>query len=325
MKDKKFKVIHWQLQFDFSKPLPKVDKQAAPVVQKPESLECEKGIAYRDQFLKMIGTPKTYHEMTRISRGEIIKWLNRSSTLQGMQPWEEEQIYRDHLGDTIMKVCRRMEVGLFGLPKKGQGIRSVFQSATVIGINEKQMVMTIELQDGPQVDITIAEFHKLWEAVDQRDVNLMGYFYTFLKMDAPRYVKSMDGARINSITMDDDDDNEDCDHRSTMIGALAGRLSEAPDFLEGNRQEFAQYVHDFIMEWVVWNMRETEQDLLDADFFRRYWGMGCKLKEIKQQTGHNVTRIARGQARAWEIVMGSIDIAQLAEQFGRQVLSGCNC
>ena len=321
LKDRKFNVIHWQLQFDFSKPVAKAPK---PILTTHEVLECEKGIRDRDSFIQMIGDKQRYHEMTRISRGEIIKWLNKSTSLRGLQPWEEEQIYRDHMQDTIMKVCRRLELGLFGLPKRGEVISSVFQSATVIGINEKRMAIRIDI-DGIESDISIGEFHRLWSLEAPRNGNLMGYYYTFLKMDAPRYVRALDNGNLNAVTLDDDEDNDDADHRSSSVGSLAGRLSELPEFLEGNRQEFAQFVQDYILEWVLFNMRDTEQDMLDADFFRRFWGLGFKIKEIKQQTGYNSTRIADGKARAMKLVMEGIDLNELAEMFGRRVLQGCDC
>jgi hypothetical protein len=285
--------LWWQLQFDFTQPLPPLPairkrgrktRKASPANAKPprivptlqeEEARIQKGIRDREQFMGMIGNPAKYKEMLRIARGEINKSLNRSDTLKGLQPWDEEQIFMDHFHDTILKVSQKLEAGRF----------------------------KSEVGGG----------------------NLMGYFYTFLKMDARRYVRGMDAANKARLVLDDDEDSDDPDHRSSMVGQLAGMLSENPHLMEGSHDNFAEFLHDYVFEFVLREFGDTERDLLDADFFRRYYGTKCKIKDISQSTGYNNFRVNTGYKRALAFVRDNIDIAALEEAFGRRIMSGCNC
>jgi len=240
--------------------------------------EVARGIRHRDLFMEMVCDDVRYYEMTRISRGEIIKALNKSQTLRGLQPWEEEQIYKDHLSDTIIKVGHILEGGRFNPKENGKPLGE----------------------------------------------NLLGYFYVFLKMDAPRFVRAMDMKAIQSIVVDEED-SEDPDHRSALTGALAMELSELPEFMEGNQKAFAEFVHAYIFEWTFRNVTKTEEDILDASFFRTYYGTNMKVKEIKQATGHNACRINTGYKAVLEYVKAHVDLNALVELFGRQIMSGCDC
>jgi hypothetical protein len=278
--NRKTKAIYWQLQFDFTRPVEKLTKihtgNRTPQPRTQE--ETNKGIRDRKLFMDMVGDKRRYHEMTRIARGEIIKSLNKSQTLRGMQPWEEEQLYMDHLHDTIIKVGHILEGGRSNPKENGKPLGE----------------------------------------------NLLGYFYVFLKMDAPRFVRAMDMKAIQSIVVDEED-SEDPDHRSALTGALAMELSELPEFMEGNQKAFAEFVHAYIFEWTFRNVTKTEEDILDASFFRTYYGTNMKVKEIKQATGHNACRINTGYKAVLEYVKAHVDLNALVELFGRQIMSGCDC
>src|SRR5690349_18878442 len=192
------KRIWWQLQLDFTKIAGAYIPDREAEARADEDFRIAKGIADRDGFMKIVGTPFHYDEMRRIAKGEIIKSLNRTNTMRGLAPWDEEQIWMDHFHDTIVKVSRLLELGQFGLPKKGQVIESGDMQAEVVKVTNGTISA---IGESGAIEISYGGFHRKWKIVDGKEPNVKGYFYVFLKKDASRYVKAMDSGNMNAIVL----------------------------------------------------------------------------------------------------------------------------
>ena len=308
LKDKKFNVFHWQLQFDFSKPVqasPRPRKQNRQRVAKPSVQPVEqsgkklnrlqklkalagvetgaqqearlaKGAIDRSAFLQWIERGidhKTkepiYKRFSKIARSETLRALNQSTTLRGLREDYAKQIWTDMYHDTILKVADAF----------GDGV------------------------------------HEFPNGVHRFD----DYFYTFLVKDAKRNVWQLD--------KQEEDQDRIYSEKGDIWGLLGKMLSEVPTFLEGRVEEFKEYCY-----YEIFRMAENEyvqdndpQQWRDVLFFTTYYSTRQTLGQVSAELGFSVHAISKGRDKVKAFVQENMSLTSLQTAFGKKIMEGCNC
>jgi hypothetical protein len=313
LKDKKFNVFHWQLQFDFSKPVqaatrPRKQSRARtakpsvqPVDQSGKKLNrlqklkalagvetgaqqearLAKGAIDRTAFLQWIERgidhmtkEPIYKRFSKIARSETLRALNKTRTLRGISAEEAEQIWMDHYHNTIIKVADAL----------GDGVH--------------------EFEGG---------IHRFDD-----------YFFSFLVPDAKRYVRYLDQANVQHYHIYADSEDDD---KGDIWGLLGKMLSEVPTFLEGRVEEFKEYCY-----YEIFRMAENDyvqdndpQQWRDVLFFTTYYSTRQTLGQVSQELGFSVHAISKGRDKVKAFVQENMSLASLQTAFGKKIMEGCNC
>lgn len=271
--------VWWQLTLNFKMKLEPIPTSRTTTSFKPSSEETQeqrmtreaKGIADRDKFMKEVGDPAKYQNMRFMAKKFIMKALNKSSTMRGLDRHHEDDLAMEFLHETIDKVARLLETGT------------------------------------------------------KKSDNVCGYCFRFIEMDAKRFVHKLDASNYDIHFDDSGDDDDDLMHRSSSAGRLALSMADIPAYMEGHPKEFAEFVSEFVFDWVGHNMIDNKRMAQDVHIFTLYYHSGQTIKQIKQHLSVTKHRVVAAYESVKNHVLEHVSIQEIQEAFGKKIMEGCNC